>query len=483
MRLAVIGLDGAAWHVLKPVLERGVMPAFGRISKNSLSGVLRSTIPPTTPPAWTSIATGVNPGKHGVFGFIKVSIGGRARILTSDDVKYPRVHEMAALKNLKAVCVNQPLTYPVLKMKNLSMITDWIGPEVQFYPRRMEAYRARFKPYEACGYVDRDEFLRNLSRNAEERQEAVVSMLESLDWNLFWIVISEPDLMLHRCYDEVVKGHEEVDFIFACIDRIIKAALEVSDYIVIVSDHGFAKYKYLIYVNTLLFNRGLVSKSSERKAHPEVKPKVPVRRVAVPQKIYKIVSWGPLKKLIKKVYRSITGVELRGRYYYPDPEKSIAFMPSRTSFGVYVRERSLIPEVIRILRSSDYFSGVWRREEIYRGPYVEDAPNIIIIPDFEKGFYLGFDPIIPMVKVATTNYNHHPEGVILLYGRDTPRGWLTESAAAEDVAPTILSLLGLPLPADMDGRPLVKPKNKERFNYLGRWRMVKRCQKLVKLPR
>ena len=65
----VIGLDGAAWHLLDPMIERGVMPRLAALRARGASGPLVSTVPTYTPPAWTSAATGVNPGRHGIYGF------------------------------------------------------------------------------------------------------------------------------------------------------------------------------------------------------------------------------------------------------------------------------------------------------------------------------------------------------------------------------------------------------------------------------
>src|SRR5918996_3494277 len=69
-RLAVIGLDGATFRALDPLVAQGVMPALGSLIDGGARMVLRSTVPTYTPPAWVSMATGVNPGRHGVFGFL-----------------------------------------------------------------------------------------------------------------------------------------------------------------------------------------------------------------------------------------------------------------------------------------------------------------------------------------------------------------------------------------------------------------------------
>jgi len=85
-RVAVIGLDGMAWHILHRLFTYDAMPNLKKLSEKSLKGVLKSTIPPCTPPAWTSIATGVNPGKHGIFNFITLNENYETRLVTSEDV-------------------------------------------------------------------------------------------------------------------------------------------------------------------------------------------------------------------------------------------------------------------------------------------------------------------------------------------------------------------------------------------------------------
>src|SRR5262249_39757576 len=68
-KVLVIGLDGATFRLLGPMMEAGELPELSRLVASGCHGELRSTFPPVTPTAWASFMTGKNPGKHGIMGF------------------------------------------------------------------------------------------------------------------------------------------------------------------------------------------------------------------------------------------------------------------------------------------------------------------------------------------------------------------------------------------------------------------------------
>ena len=70
-RTLLLGLDGATFTVLDPLMERGVMPFLRSLVDRGVRAPLRSIVPPLTPPAWTSVMTGKRPGQHGVFDFFQ----------------------------------------------------------------------------------------------------------------------------------------------------------------------------------------------------------------------------------------------------------------------------------------------------------------------------------------------------------------------------------------------------------------------------
>ena len=71
-RVVVIGWDGATWDLIDPWIKEGKLPFLGSLKESGAFGLLQSTTPHLTPPAWTSIFTGVNPGKHGIFDFFEL---------------------------------------------------------------------------------------------------------------------------------------------------------------------------------------------------------------------------------------------------------------------------------------------------------------------------------------------------------------------------------------------------------------------------
>ena len=74
-KVLVIGLDGATFDLIKPWAAQGHLPTLNHLLHNGVHAPLRSTMPPMTAPAWTSFATGVNPGKHCIFDFLNRAIG------------------------------------------------------------------------------------------------------------------------------------------------------------------------------------------------------------------------------------------------------------------------------------------------------------------------------------------------------------------------------------------------------------------------
>ena len=96
-KVLILGLDGATWRVLRPLLEAGELPHLAALVKAGASGLLRSSIPPLTAPAWTNFQTGANAGKHGIFDFrVFDRAARRLWLVSSRDLKLPTLWQVAS---------------------------------------------------------------------------------------------------------------------------------------------------------------------------------------------------------------------------------------------------------------------------------------------------------------------------------------------------------------------------------------------------
>src|SRR3954453_14943555 len=113
MKVFVLGLDGATWDVLGPLAERGELPNLSRLMQRGASGTLESVFPPLSPVAWTSVMTGKNSGKHGIFEFLEYEhnpLGGRVN--SSRTIRSELVWEIAGRHGLRTVAGGVPMSYP-----------------------------------------------------------------------------------------------------------------------------------------------------------------------------------------------------------------------------------------------------------------------------------------------------------------------------------------------------------------------------------
>ena len=149
-RLVVIGLDGADWQIIAPLIDRGALPNIARLMRDGSHGELLSSFPPHTPCAWTTIFTGVNPGKHGIFTFHTVVPGTYTWKLTrSADRKVRALWEIANAAGLRVGAFNIPMTFPAERIDGY-MISGMIGaPAVvpsAFWPRELQDEALRVAP-------------------------------------------------------------------------------------------------------------------------------------------------------------------------------------------------------------------------------------------------------------------------------------------------------------------------------------------------
>src|SRR4051794_39590636 len=112
-RIVILGLDGATWTVLGPMIDRGVMPNLAALRARSAHGTLRSCIPPVTSAAWTTMQTGCAPTRHGVFDHRYYdAAAGRMKVNHSGRVRVPTLWSLLSDAGRSVAVINLPGTHP-----------------------------------------------------------------------------------------------------------------------------------------------------------------------------------------------------------------------------------------------------------------------------------------------------------------------------------------------------------------------------------
>src|SRR5436190_13245929 len=112
-RTLVIGWDGATWSVADPLVGAGRLPALAALRQAGASGVLQTVPNMNSAPAWSSIATGLNPGNHGIFYFDEPVPGTYQRtVVNAERRAAPSLWRMASEAGKRIVVVNVPISYP-----------------------------------------------------------------------------------------------------------------------------------------------------------------------------------------------------------------------------------------------------------------------------------------------------------------------------------------------------------------------------------
>ena len=135
-KVLVIGLDGATFDVVRPAIDRGLMPHLARLIEQGASGLLHSTVPAMSPPAWTSMITGMNPGKHGIYDFVRRQPGSyRLQTMRSDFYAYQTMFDYLSSLGRRVAAINIPLTYPPRPVNGVMVSGLGAPPRGQFvYP-------------------------------------------------------------------------------------------------------------------------------------------------------------------------------------------------------------------------------------------------------------------------------------------------------------------------------------------------------------
>jgi predicted AlkP superfamily phosphohydrolase/phosphomutase len=493
--LIIVGLDGATLDLVLPWVREGRLPTFARILEEGVHGELRSTQPPLTCPAWPVLVTGKNPGKIGVGDFI-VDEGEGTRVVTVDDVLAEPFWDVAGREGCRSVVVNVPVTYPP-RIVNGLLFSGMLTPPGQRSCSSPEVYAEVVR--EVGGYATdldiltlsslaRESSLARFHELMEQRFRAVTYLQQRHPAELLFAVFKDTDVACHRLWHQP----EEILRVYQNVDRYIGALLAAESNLFVVSDHGFAEFTKVVRVNQLLHELGVLVRrdvgADDGITHGSTKIQQ-LRFGAASDGIYRMLrravrvslSLGVSRAEAKRALRRV-GLHAAVKKRVPnilkrmlpparhtvDRERSQAFLQSSRTSSItirrerlgatgetYERFRDRLRAKLLELRDPEngrpVISCARRREDIYRGPYVERLPDLYL--EAADGYLIRSELGLPIVEpFPSPKSAHSPRGLFLGWGPDVARARRLDGLELVDAAPTFLHLLGAAIPEDLDGR-------------------------------
>jgi predicted AlkP superfamily phosphohydrolase/phosphomutase len=505
-RVMVIGLDGATFTLLEPLMVAGVMPFLARFREESAHGELLSTMPPVTAPAWASFMTGVNPGCHGIYEFAHRRQNSLLQMpVNATCVQAPTLWQRLSAAGVRVGVINVPLTYPPAPVNGflISGLMTPRGARDFTYPRALlDELEARFGPYRlhhrqvyTKGRVHA--VLSEARAILDYRLQTARYLLQQRDWGFFMVYFQGTDRVQHELWhilDEAHPAHDpreaaqHRDDVLSFFHAVDEAVCELANQapsdttVIVMSDHGFGPIHKFLNFNVWLLQQGFLKLKSDvttRLKH------LAFRSGLTPALAYRVamrlgfahlrLAAGMTKRaallhLLERSFLSLSNVDWSRTVAYSRGNYGQIFvnLQGREPHGIvspadYESIREAIIE--RLHQMTDPETGepviaqVLRAEELYWGEHADLAPDLLPITRDMCYKALGTVSFTSHRLVEPTFGNsgdHRMEGVLFLHGLDVRPGHRLSNARIVDLTPTVLYLLEQPVPASLDGTVLVE---------------------------
>jgi predicted AlkP superfamily phosphohydrolase/phosphomutase len=512
MKVFVLGLDGTTWDLLEPLLQDGLLPNLAKLREHGCSGALRSVFPPLSPVAWTGVMTGKNSGKHGIFEFLEHGHDPlHGRVNSSRAIRSDLLWEIAARYGKKTVAGGVPMSYPPRPAEQFPgfFLGDFLSPagapDFSSDPTifaELEQEVGRYQPWSTSIHDGGNEavVLADLHAFLEQHLRAVRFLMNRCEWDLFIFDLMATDRFQHELWHawdlthRAARGHEPelealrpklIEF-WQALDRgigLIEADLPPDAALMLISDHGFGPIEQYVNFNVWLLEHDYIS--IEDSFYVKQKHWF-YRQGATPEWIYGVMSRlglgnhrvsrfrGKQESLMDRLGESLF---LSRRHI--DWSRTRAY--AQGNFGqifLNVKGRQphgcVAPEDVRALLD-DLKAGlmaiphpetgeplvehIYEREELYHGPHAGLSPDLTVVLTDWRYRTIGLHDFTTN-KVITPAFgptgDHRLEGILIVSGPAFQVGATPCNAALLDIAPTVLHLLGVPVPDDMDGRVLTE---------------------------
>lgn len=499
-RVIVIGIDGATFDIIDPLIEKGELPNFAALIARGTRGTLSSVVPDLSPAAWSSFMTGKHPGKHGILDFFGQRPGSYDIVFYNASYRKSKPIWTLLSEVGKTTCViNVPYSYPPDAVNGI-MISgmDTPGEYSHFvYPK---SFRAELDAAIGGYIIEKAErnvghgvgrYMENLMAVSNNRFAAAEYLLKKQAWDFFMVVFESTDRAQHNFWKYMDPHHPEyrkkdharfgsfIADIYKDIDRKLGGLMRYvpeNAVVIIVSDHGFGPLRKGVRLTNWLKSEGYLTVKNDYSFG--------FTRLFLKEKLRRVVKKKPFSYLLK--FRKVLEVQSKGGMATLDflnMNKTQVYpiggcgslcinLKSRQPSGVvssgapYERLRDELIEKLSQLRDPEtnqlVIRSIRRREDVY-DVFPDETPDLLI--EWEKGYSAIGERELAVLGIRRGNMlftphrwsgNHLPNGIFIAGGPPIRQNAVVENAEIVDMAPTILSVMDMDVPNDMDGSVIEK---------------------------
>lgn len=493
MKLLIIGFDGATFDLIRPWAAQGYLPNLSRLMADGVHGDLMSTLPPVTSPAWPTFMTGCNPGKHGVFDFIQPH-GEHFTLVNSTRIKQPTIWQRLSQLDYNVGVMNVPVTYPPQPVNGfqISCLLTPKGAEASYPAGLIARYEAELGPYRIVPNVQykpgiETEFRDDLYDLIHTRGKWALHLLEHEPWHVFMVHFLAMDVMKHalwRFMDHTHPRYEPSSYEhairdgYALVDHYIGRLMEKlpSDTgVMVMSDHGFGPLQNMVNLNVFFMQKGLL----KLKRDPWTQLKAfAFRNGITPSTAYQWIARLGLQNLIARVSKN-TRNNIVGKFLSfenVDWNRTLAYsmghvgqvylnLAGREPHGIvkpenYAQRLQEVMDALQDLQDENGRSILTRvipGTTAYHGPYAHKGPDLHLVLDEYNMIacpLFATEGNVMTHQIRGDSGCHRSEGIFIASGPGIKQGITLPAHSIMDLAPTIMHMVGAPVPNIMDGRVL-----------------------------
>ena len=441
-RVFLLGLDGTPYSLMQDLFAKGVLKNLAEIAGKGTLCQMSTTIPDVSSVAWTTFMTGVNPGRHGVFGFVDLKPGTYTNYFpNATHVRSPCLWHLLGKEGKRSIIVNMPSTYPAQEL-NGTLISGFVAIDLEraTFPKSLVPWLKkidyRLDVDASKARTEKDKFIEDLNTSLAKREQAFRKLMLEEPWDLFAAIVTGTDRLHHFLWDAYEDPDSPYHGAFLDYYRSIDAmvgrlyeTLEGETTFLALSDHGFGRLRRDVYINRWLEEQGYLSFASEKKESIEdIDPEKTRAFCMDPGRIYLNV---------KK--RFPAGSVLPGK----SSERLRDELAER--FGGLSFQADGGP-------AEPVFRRVFRKEELYQGPFLTSAPDLVLLanPGNNLRGATGRDSVFDAQGAFTGM--HTQDDAFFLSDRPSSE---THDPHILDVTKTAASLLSSNVSEAIEGKPLL----------------------------